>query len=629
MNSPSQPPPIPQARPSGDWAREILTGAVLPEAVHGAVPQDRPVVVFVAGTPGSGKTGVAALVHGAMAARGGAVWVDHDRYKAHHPHYAGYLAEDVRTAGVRVRPETYRWQAEVEAHLRERRFDAVVETPLADADRFRRSVAAYREAGYRVEAVVLAVPEAVSQLGVLDRYLRLAAEGRARYVSWENHDGAAAGLLATVEAIESEHLVDRLVVVRRAPETVGQFVFSNELTGRGRWRDPAGAVQAVVAERARRWNARETGRFRRQLADADRRAHRTVPAGELPKDWGLAVQRDAERAAALAEPVRRTAQARRQAPGVDYHRLSADEHTWIFDELIAPDLLGQLVPQEQPVAVFVLGQPGAGTTDAAHLVRRALRGRPVVIRPDSFLAEHPDYRQLVREEPHRVEERLRADCRSWQARAEAQVRAGRSDVVVEESAPAGPGDVLAHAARYREAGYRVELVVLAVRAANSRQGSISRYARASRNGSRPARIASVHAHDLSFGTIDQLVTAAEHRGAFDSVLVMRPDAQPLFRAEYVRGRAGHGAAAALATERTRPYTAQEAEAFLAVQRRLRAALPHVRDELVAISRLALASMPLRLQPPRLGAAGTGAPLPVPRALASAYSVDSRLSSRAS
>ncbi|MFI0156012.1 hypothetical protein [Streptomyces lydicus] len=47
------------------------------------------------------------------------------------------------------------------------------------------------------------------------------------------------------------------------------------------------------------------------------------------------MRRAAERAA-CAEPVRRTAQPRRDVPGVNYHRVSADEHHWIFDELITP-----------------------------------------------------------------------------------------------------------------------------------------------------------------------------------------------------------------------------------------------------------------------------------------------------
>ncbi|WP_405454382.1 zeta toxin family protein [Streptomyces achromogenes] len=150
---------------------------VLPSALCGAVAQEQPVVVFVAGQAGSGKTLVMDLVQAALQRRGGAVRVDRDAYKAVHPRYSAFLAEDVRTAGVRVREETYRWQAEVEARARPCRYDVVVEEALVDPAEWRASAAAYRRAGYRAEFVALAVPEAVSQLGVLDRYLRLAEKG--------------------------------------------------------------------------------------------------------------------------------------------------------------------------------------------------------------------------------------------------------------------------------------------------------------------------------------------------------------------------------------------------------------------------------------------------------------------
>ncbi|MEU2135234.1 hypothetical protein [Streptomyces sp. NPDC018352] len=60
---------------------------------------------------------------------------------------------------------------------------------------------------------------------------------------------------------------------------------------------------------------------------------------DLPGDERLAIHHDVARAAALAEPVRRIAQPRRRAPGVDYHRLPVTEHRWVFDELIAPPYL--------------------------------------------------------------------------------------------------------------------------------------------------------------------------------------------------------------------------------------------------------------------------------------------------
>ncbi|MEV7559531.1 hypothetical protein [Streptomyces sp. NPDC089795] len=45
----------------------------------------------------------------------------------------------------------------------------------------------------------------------------------------------------------------------------------------------------------------------------------------LPEDWSPVVRRNSERAAALAEPVRRSTQARSQAPGTNYHQLLKQE----------------------------------------------------------------------------------------------------------------------------------------------------------------------------------------------------------------------------------------------------------------------------------------------------------------
>ncbi|WP_230864353.1 zeta toxin family protein [Streptomyces clavuligerus] len=234
------------------------------------------------------------------------------------------------------------------AHYREvGRLDGL--GPLADPSGWMASLTEWRRAGYRIEVVALAVPEAVSQLGVLDRCLRLAEDGAARYVSWDSRGACAAALPRALEAVETGGLADRVTVVRRG----AGVVYANELDGGGRWRRPVGAAEAVDTEWARPWSAAETGAFRRRLADADRRAHDP----RLPADWALAIRRDAERAAALAEPVRRTTQPRRDAPGADYHRLSAEEHRWIFDHLIVPDLLEGITPQESPIAVFFMGNP--------------------------------------------------------------------------------------------------------------------------------------------------------------------------------------------------------------------------------------------------------------------------------
>ncbi|GGR62123.1 hypothetical protein [Streptomyces aurantiogriseus] len=85
------------------------------------------------------------------------------------------------------------------------------------------------------------------------------------------------------------------------------------------------------------------------------------------------MQRDSERAVAWSEPVRCTAQPVAAPPGVAHHRLSADEHRWTFEELIPPTVLADVVPRDDPRAVYVIGRPGAGKTEATRMVRRAAR----------------------------------------------------------------------------------------------------------------------------------------------------------------------------------------------------------------------------------------------------------------
>lgn len=225
-------------------------------------------------------------------------------------------------------------------------------------------------------------------------------------------------------------------------------------------------------ERSRPWTVPETAVFRSELARADRRVHTEL----VSEDRRLAVQRDTERAAAWSEPVRRIAQPRRRAPGVDYHRLSPDEHAWIFDELIAPSYLNRIVPRNDPRAVYVLGRPGAGKLLAARMVRRAMRPGTTRLVGDDFKASHPDYYQLLRDDPRSAGAAIRADCKAWFAQAEEYVHLRRGDVLI-EAAPGSTEEFLDSALPFATTGYPVELVVLAVREADSRLATALRYAR--------------------------------------------------------------------------------------------------------------------------------------------------------
>jgi pantothenate kinase-related protein Tda10 len=117
-------------------SQDVLIRRILPTWTKDAARQEHPVVVIVCGQPGAGKDLIGDLIQAVLDRRGGAVRIGSHLYKRVHPRYAELLAADVRTAGVKVRPDTHRWQAAVEEYVRAQHFDAVVESAAADPDEF-------------------------------------------------------------------------------------------------------------------------------------------------------------------------------------------------------------------------------------------------------------------------------------------------------------------------------------------------------------------------------------------------------------------------------------------------------------------------------------------------------------
>ncbi|MFE3556905.1 zeta toxin family protein [Streptomyces sp. NPDC059193] len=553
--------------------RDALHRLILPAATSNAVPQVEPVVVIVGGPPGAGKTEIADLVQAALDRRGGAVRIGRDLYKPAHRRYAALLDADVRTAGAKVRPDTSRWQAAVEEYVRLHGYDAVVESALADEDEFREVSAAYRRSGHRIEVLAVATAEALAQLGVLDRYLT----GGFRYVSWENQDSCTTGMLRTLAVIEAERLADRVGVVRRGLEPL----YDNELTSEGIWVRSAAAAEVARADQLRPWSALQTRVFRQELV----RAEVLVHDERLPADQRLAVIRDAERAAAAAEPVRRIAQPLLGPPGTGYHRLSVDQHRWVFDELIAPSHLRRATFRPDPVVVYLVGEPGAGQLLAGRMLRRAMRPRPVRIEPDLLRGSHPDHFQLVTDSPRIADELVRPDAEAWQAEAEAYIREQRSDVTIAADFTT-VADFTVSAARFARARYRIEVVALASRAADSRQRTLVDYARALELDVQTA-LPTAAVHGRACRTAADIVVAAAADPDIAAVTVLDADHWSLGR--------DHGAPWALTAGRLRPYTEQEAARFHAVQRALYQVLPRMREELRGIAAQARPLMPAQWQ----------------------------------
>jgi hypothetical protein len=139
-----------------------------------------------------------------------------------------------------------------------------------------------------VEVAILAVPAALSRLGVLVRYWQETQRyGHGRVINNAVHDACYHGVLNEAGAVDTGNVhVDTVAVLRRGNEAL----YSNSRAADGAWRKPPTAADAVRRERTRPWTPEESARFARTLAQL-----RT----ELGAEWSLQLDDIAD----LAQPL--------------------------------------------------------------------------------------------------------------------------------------------------------------------------------------------------------------------------------------------------------------------------------------------------------------------------------------
>ncbi|MEV0385650.1 zeta toxin family protein [Nonomuraea sp. NPDC050643] len=162
---------------SGEHAR-VFAETIVPEALDVAAPSPAPVVVIVAGEQGSGRTTRARQVVRDRPAPGGWEVIDPEAFLAYHPYSWDLVLHDDAAAGDRVMADALGWCALAVERAIARRADVVLEAGADRDGEVDAYAAVFRDAGYRVEVEVTAVPEAVARLRLLVRY-------HCRHGNWE------------------------------------------------------------------------------------------------------------------------------------------------------------------------------------------------------------------------------------------------------------------------------------------------------------------------------------------------------------------------------------------------------------------------------------------------------------
>ncbi|MET8427785.1 zeta toxin family protein [Nocardia sp. NPDC004860] len=237
----------------------IFRQRIVPQLLSGRTSHDRPTVVFLTGQPGAGKNRVSMMLADVLNARGGFVDVDSDLYKPYHPQYDELLARDDTLMAAYTRADGRAWMAKAHQYARDNKINAIIQETSQNADAVAATMREYRQAGFRVEAMILGVSQAMSNQGILNRYYEQVADGgRGRLTVQANADQSYDGIPALADRIDNDRLTDQVAVFRRGEETPR---YRNALDGRGQWESQPATRAAIETERQRPWTGPEATDF--------------------------------------------------------------------------------------------------------------------------------------------------------------------------------------------------------------------------------------------------------------------------------------------------------------------------------------------------------------------------------
>lgn len=229
-------------RLSDEQSQKIFTQQILPaefpsNATKASRPSGKPLAVMAVGQTGAGKTLLTPAILSALEST--PVHLIADTYKTYHPDYAMLMETTPAQASPATGYDARKWLAMAAGEAVRRGVDVVLESACRHPDDFCELAEVFHEGGYRLEVVVMAVPEALSRLGIVVRFREGRTEGLrglpVRLTPVKVHDDSYRGLEGAAGWLDSWGRADQVVVVRRGNLVVeGAGVRERVVRGRER-----------------------------------------------------------------------------------------------------------------------------------------------------------------------------------------------------------------------------------------------------------------------------------------------------------------------------------------------------------------------------------------------------------
>ncbi|CAG9996513.1 unnamed protein product [Clonostachys byssicola] len=244
------PPDLSAYRLSPAESEAIFNSEIVPQDIAPLPPSpnpESPLAILAVGQTGAGKTRLCPALLSALAASNRKpAHLIADVYKTHHPSYSSINPSHLASAA--TGPDARIWLSMAVGDAARRRLDILLESACRHPSDFTSLAEMLSREGYRVVVVLLAVPAALSRLGILARFYGDLPEARSRGLPLrltpvKVHDDSYEGLIQGAEWLDGNDVAEQVIVVRRG--NLVAYAESRDGASKG------GIAEAVRRERDR------------------------------------------------------------------------------------------------------------------------------------------------------------------------------------------------------------------------------------------------------------------------------------------------------------------------------------------------------------------------------------------
>ena len=191
-------------------------------------PSSNPVAILLGGQPASGKSKLAVKAEEEHQKETFLI-INGDEYRIYHPEHDS-LIKEVALYSEKTQMFSSVFTEKLIEEAIKNCFSVIVEGTMRNPEVPLKTSKMFKDAGYRVEAYIIAAPEQFTREGIHKRYLQeLQNKGFGRMADIRAHDEAVTGLLKSINTLYDKKAVDKISIhTFMARERESVFVLKND-----------------------------------------------------------------------------------------------------------------------------------------------------------------------------------------------------------------------------------------------------------------------------------------------------------------------------------------------------------------------------------------------------------------